>query len=58
MIAAVILIVAVSILGFVLANYLLKVCLRREYFKAVTAHLHSSDPVDPASLPPCMIHPH
>ena len=58
MITAMILIVAVTVLGFVFASYLLKVRLRREYFKSRRAHLHSREPVDLDSLPPSLIHPH
>jgi len=55
---ALISIAAVAIAGFFLAGFLLKVRLRRRYVKACATHLNPGEPIDLASLPRSLIHPH
>lgn len=55
---ALISIAVVAIAGFFLAGFLLKVRLRRRYVKACATHLNPAEPVDLASLPRSLIHPH
>lgn len=55
---ALISIAVVAIAGFFLAGFLLKVSLRRQYVKACATYLNPGEPVDLASLPRSLIHPH
>ena len=55
---ALISIAVVALAGFFLAGFLLKVSQRRRHVKACATHLNPSEPVDLASLPRSLIHPH